>query len=139
MNKAELIKFLQAQGAEQKVYADQWKQRDELQFNYYSGQYVAFIRAAGFVEDFLDESISNVPAEPEANDVPIHWATCNYECSSCHNTWSLDEGFRIDTGLCAGCQKWDDEKPKRDAEDKQREAFENAYTGFPYIAGDPFW
>jgi len=65
-----------------------------------------------------------------------------YECRSCHNEWTLDEGFRIDTNQCAGCQQWDDDKPKRDKEWKERQEFSKNYPNgidFPYVAGDPFW
>ncbi len=65
-----------------------------------------------------------------------------YECRSCHNTWTLEEGFRVDTNQCAGCQKWDDDKPIRDKEYKERQEFLKKYPNgidFPYVAGDPFW
>jgi hypothetical protein len=60
-----------------------------------------------------------------------------YECSFCHNTWTLAEGFRLDTNQCAGCQKWDDDKPKRDKEHQERKKWLDA--NFKYVAGDPFW
>lgn len=63
-----------------------------------------------------------------------------YECKYCHNEWSLDEGFRLDTMQCAGCQKWDDDKPKRDAEMKELMiAARSERIDFPYVAGDPYW
>ncbi len=64
-----------------------------------------------------------------------------YECCSCHNTWSLDEGFRTDTSQCAGCQKWDDDKPKRDKEWEERKEWLDGNRGnnFQYVAGDPHW
>ena len=67
--------------------------------------------------------------------------TVLYECNSCNNTWSLDEGFRLDTGQCAGCQKWDDDRPKRLKEQKEREEFlkKVGNCDFPYVPGDPFW
>lgn len=58
----------------------------------------------------------------------------SYECTFCYNYWTLEEGFRVDTNQCAGCQQWDDDKPKRD---KERENFRK--IDFPYVAGDPFW
>lgn len=66
----------------------------------------------------------------------------SYECKSCHNFWTIDEGFRIDTKQCYGCQKWDDDKPKRDKEVKERMAWQKKYPhgiDFAYVAGDPFW
>lgn len=64
-----------------------------------------------------------------------------YECSYCHNEWALKEGFRLDTMQCAGCQKWDDDKPIRDKERAEREMFRQQSRGmnFPYVAGDPAW
>lgn len=66
-----------------------------------------------------------------------------HECSFCGNMYTESEGFRIDTGQCEGCQKWDDEKPQRDKELKERMEFlkkvEKGYFDFPYVAGDPFW
>lgn len=65
-----------------------------------------------------------------------------FECSYCHNWWSIEEGFHLKTMQCAGCQKWDDEKPIRELEQKKRDDFKRQYPNginFPYMAGDPFW
>jgi len=65
-----------------------------------------------------------------------------YTCSSCDNTWSLEEGFRVDTDQCASCQKWDDDKPKRDKEWAERKQWLDAFPNginFLYVPGDPFW
>jgi hypothetical protein len=65
-----------------------------------------------------------------------------FYCKSCHNGWSLDEGFRVDTMQCYACQKWDDDKPKREKEYQERQKFLKQYPNginFPYVAGDPFW
>lgn len=56
-----------------------------------------------------------------------------YECSFCHNTWTLEEGFRLDTKQCTGCQKYDDDKPKRKKEEKQRKKFTSLNIDFPYV------
>ena len=63
-----------------------------------------------------------------------------HECSFCHNTYTLEEGFRIDTNQCKGCQQYDDERPARDKEIKElMEWKKNNPVDFPYVAGDPFW
>lgn len=63
-----------------------------------------------------------------------------YECNSCNNTWSLDEGFHIKTGQCKGCQEWDDTKEERNKiEERRIIANQFLHVNFPYMAGDPFW
>jgi hypothetical protein len=65
----------------------------------------------------------------------------SFECSFCGNDWSLDEGFVLKTMQCKGCQDYDDTKPQRDKEMKERmkwvEEFKN--VNFQYVAGDPYW
>ena len=66
----------------------------------------------------------------------------HYECRSCHNEWVLEEGFRLDTMQCFGCQKWDDDKPIREKEQEERQAFSRMFPNgvdFNYSAGDPYW
>jgi hypothetical protein len=62
-------------------------------------------------------------------------------CNFCHNSWTKEEGFNEKTGQCAGCQKWDDDKPIRDKEQKEREEFREkcGNINFAYCPGDPFW
>ncbi len=60
-----------------------------------------------------------------------------YECKHCHNTWSLEEGFRLDTGQCKGCQEYDDTKEEREA--RYDRWSKMVPVDFPYMAGDPFW
>ena len=66
----------------------------------------------------------------------------SYECRYCHNYWSIDEGFRLDTMECASCQRWDDEKHIRDKEQTERVEFRKEHSNgvdFKYVAGDPYW
>ena len=64
-----------------------------------------------------------------------------HECSFCHNTYTLEEGFHLKTMQCAACQKYDDEKPQRDAERAERVKMQQELgkVDFPYVPGDPFW
>ena len=65
-----------------------------------------------------------------------------FECSYCHNTYTLKEGFVLKTMQCASCQRWDDEKPLRKIQEYERESFRKQFPNgidFPYVAGDPIW
>lgn len=63
----------------------------------------------------------------------------HYECRSCHNEWTVKQGFNIKTKQCPMCQKWDDEKPQREKEWEERQKFLIEKIDFPYVPGDPFW
>lgn len=64
-----------------------------------------------------------------------------FECKHCNNDWTLTEGFNLNTMQCKSCQDWDDSKPLRDKENKERQEFRKTMRNidFEYVPGDPFW